>query len=432
MPYQPGKRLAGERGSKIGHLEVLKSDLVNNLIKSFDINTPPSTATKSSFENYQSSAKPLSIIFGIDGSLQVMESDTSPSKRLAFVKTALLRLDQYAISKIDKNSPHPFALRDILSDSALYHATVFPLKHITLSGTNTCDAVRKIIFDSFQDKALQGEPYETLKWIIYEKWSDVQKPLQNFQCPHCEELKASLNYDEDTGKCPNCNGDLYLTDVLGFHIDMDPDFAPDTVATAYMNIHELMLLFTGIRIYWQNNKKILPECLFVRDGPMYLRYHYKILLKPIRRFFQYAKDQGIPIHIISQEKTGNFADHLEILDKQMKAGEIFIPNEDYLFKEILQRRKSIRPYGEDSNLGSKIFIKINDYHKMVLNIPIWKMDPQISDLMGFDRIMATLPTILSSRYEGALLPIELAHGIASLSTYPSAKILKIFSQAQGI
>jgi len=432
MPYQRGKRLPGERGSKIGHLEVLKSELVNNLIKSFQINTPPSTSVKPPFQSYQPSEKPLSIIFGIDGSLQILESGSSPYKRIAFVKTALLRLDQYAISKIDKNSPHPFALRDILSDSALYHATVFPLKNVVISGVNTYDAVRKIIFDSLQDKSLQGEPYETLKWIIYEKWSGNRKPLQNINCPQCEESKAFLNYDDDTGKCPNCNGDLYLSDVLGFHIDMDPDFAPDTVATAYMNIHELLLLFTGIRIYWQNNKEILPECLFVRDGPMYLRYHYKVLLKPIRRFFQFAKDQGVPIHIISQEKTGKFADHLEILDRRMKAGEIFIPNEDYLFKEILQRRKSIRAYGEDSNLGSKMFVKLNDYHKMVLNIPIWKMNPQISDLMGFDRIMATLPTIISSQYEGALLPIELAHGIASLSTYPSAKILKIFTKAQGI
>ena len=96
------------------------------------------------------------------------------------------------------------------------------------------------------------------------------------------------------------------------------------------------------------------------------------------------------------------------------------------------RASSIRAYGEDSNLGSKLFIKLNDYHKMVLNIPIWKKNPQISDLVGFDRIMATLPTIISSKYEGALLPIELAHGIASLSTYPSAKILKIFSKAHGI
>ena len=118
----------------------------------------------------------------------------------------------------------------------------------------------------------------------------------------------------------------------------------------------------------------------------------------------------------------------------MKAKDIFIPNNDYINKEILQRSKTKDPYGYTSHYGAKTFVKIHDYHKMVLNIPTgnYVVDPKISDLIGIDRIMATLPNILSSRYEGALLPIELAHGIASLSTYPSAKILKIFSEAQGI
>lgn len=55
----------------------------------------------------------------------------------------------------------------------------------------------------------------------------------------------------------------------------------------------------------------------------------------------------------------------------------------------------------------------------------------LSNLIGAERIFATLPTVLSSRFEGALLPIELAHGVASLSTYPSAQILKIFAEAKG-
>ena len=37
--------------------------------------------------------------------------------------------------------------------------------------------------------------------------------------------------------------------------------------------------------------------------------------------------------------------------------------------------------------------------------------------------------LLSSRYEGALFPIELANNIASLSTYPSAKVLAMFAEA---
>jgi hypothetical protein len=34
---------------------------------------------------------------------------------------------------------------------------------------------------------------------------------------------------------------------------------------------------------------------------------------------------------------------------------------------------------------------------------------------------------VSSRYENALLPIELANSVASLSTYPSAQVLRLFT-----
>jgi hypothetical protein len=81
-----------------------------------------------------------------------------------------------------------------------------------------------------------------------------------------------------------------------------------------------------------------------------------------------------------------------------------------------------------------VFVIISGFHNSVFNLPtgLYVQDPKVSDLIGANRILATLPTILSSRHEGGPLPIELAHGIASLSTYPSAQILKLFSDAKGI
>lgn len=36
MPYTAGEKLPGERASKLGHLEVLKSPLVQQLVHSFE------------------------------------------------------------------------------------------------------------------------------------------------------------------------------------------------------------------------------------------------------------------------------------------------------------------------------------------------------------------------------------------------------------
>ncbi len=105
MPYNAGTRLPGERASRLGHLEVLKSELVNKLVKCFDNNIVSTNINNPSWETLPYDAEPLSIIFGIDGSVYPIESETPPYKRLAFVKTALLRLDQFALSKIDKDCP---------------------------------------------------------------------------------------------------------------------------------------------------------------------------------------------------------------------------------------------------------------------------------------------------------------------------------------
>jgi hypothetical protein len=433
MPYKAGERLPGERASRLGHLEVLKSPLVNKLVKNFEDRSLPGISNNSSWEQMSTGGEPLPLVFGIDGSMQPIESETPPYKRLAFVKTALLRIDQFALSKIDQDTPHPLALRDILADSAIYHATVFPLRHVSIPGVNTYHGIRQIIFESIKDKSLNGEPMETLKWIAYEKWDGKKKHLPLFECPHCEETVATLPYDAETGNCPKCNGDLFLTDMFGFHQEMAPDSAPDTVATTYMNIHEVLLLFTGIRYYWEKNKDVLSKCLFVKDGPLTIRAQYSKIVNPIRRFLAYAMDQGSPVHLIGQEKTGRFYDHLELIGREAPIGHVFIPKDQYIKEEIQHRPNSGAPYGKDTNYGAKVFVKLNHFHQMVLNIPTGEYVENLAllNLIGADRIFATLPTILSNRYEGALLPIELANGIASLSTYPSAQILKIFAEARG-
>lgn len=56
--------------------------------------------------------------------------------------------------------------------------------------------------------------------------------------------------------------------------------------------------------------------------------------------------------------------------------------------------------------------------------------PTRDDLLGLMRILATLPSLVSHKFEGALYPVELANGIASMSSYPSAAILQRFLEGQ--
>ena len=431
MPYRAGTRLPGERASKLGHLDVLKSPLVQKLCRSFEDSSPPGLPTRMAWAALPCGGEPLPIVFGIDGSFQVISGTSPPYKALAFVKTALFRLDQPALAALDRESPHPYALRDILKDSALYHATVFPMRHVVVPGMTVYDAVRQTIYESVKDAQLDGEPMQTLKWLAYEKWDGQQKNLPPFECPHCGSQNATLPYDAEKGSCPDCGGELFITDMLGFHLEMAPDAAPDDVARDYMTIHETLLLFTGIRYYWEHNRGALGRCLFVKDGPLSIRAQYSKLVNPIRRFLHTARDAGTPAFIVGQEKSGAFADHLELIGDHAPIGSLFIPDHQYIREQVQHRPAAGAPYGRDTNYGAKVFVRLTERHKMVLNIPTGRFvqNPTVGDLIGASQIFATLPTLFSSRYENGLLPVELANAVASLSTYPSAQILAMFADA---
>jgi hypothetical protein len=435
MPYQAGKRLPGERASKVGHLDVIRSPLVRQLVQKFE---EPDTADLPPFTGWQSFPqlnKPLDIIFAVDGSWQPITDERPPYKSIAFIKTALVNLDQVGLSQIDKETPHPFALRDLMAKSAAYHATALPLRHIITEGISVYNAVRQAIYESVKDEALQGEIMETLKWLAYEKWRTSPRPLPPFECPHCESKNATLPVDAEKGKCPNCGGELFITDMLGFHLEMVQEAASDSVATAYMIIHETLLLFTGIRHFWETQKDVLARCLFIKDGPLQIRAQYSKLVNPIRNFLLHANEQGYPISLIGQEKTGTFVDHLNMIGRNAPKGNLFIPNHTYICEQIQHRPPSGAPYGRDTNYGAKVFVIADERCRLVLNVPVkvsmgtFIAKPSIDQLINIESILATLPSLLSSRHENALLPIELANSVASLSTYPSAQVLRLFADA---
>jgi hypothetical protein len=104
---------------------------------------------------------------------------------------------------------------------------------------------------------------------------------------------------------------------------------------------------------------------------------------------------------------------------------------EYVRREVNRAPDLSNPYGLRTNWGEKVYVKIDPGTYMVLSVPTgnYSPDPKFpaeSNLIGLERILATIPTLICHKHEGALFPIELANGIASMSSYPSAKILERF------
>lgn len=103
----------------------------------------------------------------------------------------------------------------------------------------------------------------------------------------------------------------------------------------------------------------------------------------------------------------------------------------YVNREVQRLPDRANNYGLKTNWGEKVYLKLDPATHMVLSVPPGLYDdrreaPLPTDLIGLDRILATIPTLVSRRFGGGLYPIELANGIASLSSYPSARILQRF------
>lgn len=444
MPYQSSTRLPGETASKLGHLTVIKSEWVKSLIDDFEsVTQSDSDLSNTIWQEFDTKrAEPLRGIWATDGSCVPIEAAGKSPKEISFVKTALLTIDRTRLEAVDKENPHPLLLQDIMTDSAVFHATVFPLKNVRTSMGTNYDAIRHIVNESMKIDQ-DGAFYETLKWIAFKKWSNQRANSPAFNCPHCDyKIDAGLPFDADEGICPRikCRQPIFLTDMIGFHLDMDENSAPDSLVSSYMLVMEHLMLFTAIRLLWDySDKNILSNTLFIKDGPLTLRSQYSKLVPPIRDFLQYAKDSDRSVHIIGQEKSGAFFDHLSSIVRFPKPhsndenASFSVLTHDYVRREVYRSPELANPYGSRTNWGEKLYVKLDPVTHLVLSVPTGDYDPSgtfptPSDLIGLDRILATLPSIISRKFEGALFPVELANGIASMSSYPSATILQRFAE----
>lgn len=442
MAYSSTGKLPDEHASKLGHLTVIRSRWVQSLIENFeDTQYPKTEYDLSLWQDFDASQfEKLKYIWAVDGSYASVKSSPPLGKEVAFIKTALLSVDKKKLEKIDKKNPHPLLLQDIMANSALFHATVLPLKNVKTRLGSNYDAIRHIIYDSMHVDE-NGQYFQTLKWLSYQKWKNNKNCSPKFDCPHCFKEIPGLPYDASTGKCPHCNKEVLLTDMIGFHIDMEEESASERVVSSYMLIMENLMLFTIVRLMWHHtDKSIFSDTLFIKDGPLTLRSQYAKFVPLIRAFIEHTKQERRPIHIIGQEKSGVFHDHLATISKYVsprKIGEppsVAVLTHEYVRKEVYRTGDLANPYGSRTNWGEKVYVKLDTDTSIVLNIPtgVYSSNlqfPKLDDLVGLGRIVSTLPELISRKYEGALFPLELANGIASMSSYPSGKILQHFLES---
>lgn len=445
MPYQGGEHLPGQSASKTSHIDVIESGLMRELLTRFE---------RREFEDDRRLApwfhldiarvRPLAETVATDGSLHKVASGDG-FRELCFVKTARFHLRTDDAAQVDPQFPHPLQIQRLMKDSAIHCNAVFPLRNMAFSRTkNIRDSIRELIREIITHEH-GGLVYEAMKWLLYQGWGpETESP--DLGCPHCESRSAGpLGFNEDEGACRDCGKKIYITDVLGLHHDIGEDSASEAVANAYMAIHEVLLLVAHLYRLWRaDDFEAIESTLFVKDGPLMFRGQYATLTKRMRQMLAHFKEEEHRnIYLVGQEKSGLVIDHLEgqvrhlRRDPEPQWPQVAILSHEYMRDRVQRLPKARHTYGSRTNYGEKVLVRLDPSFALALNVPTGEFlrreaapsDP--ADFIGLDRIVATLPHLVSYLHEGSLVPINLAHGIASLSHYPSGAALRRFSGLDG-
>jgi hypothetical protein len=440
MPYQGGERLPGQGASKTSHISLIESPLMQNLVRSFERrdgleDQRPAPWFHANIEGIE----PLGQAVSSDGSLQKVTSSDG-IREICFVKTARFHLRTGDAAEVDPRFPHPLQIQRLMKNSAVYCSAVFPLRNMVLGEfANVQQSIRALVREILTHEH-GGLLYETLKWLLFQGWGP-QTESPDFQCPHGDHLAGPLQYNKDERRCQTCSERVYLTDVLGLHHDIGEESASMAVANAYMGIHEVLLLVAHVYRHWRDgNLAAIDDTLLVKDGPLMFRGQYATLTECMRSMFAYLRGEGITVYLVGQEKSGQVFDHLEAQLRQLRSEpepewpQVAILSHQYMRDRVHRLPKATHIYGSRTNYGEKVLVRLDPTFAMVVNIPTGQFlsrgdKPSVpDDFIGFHRIIATLPRLVSYLHEGSLVPINLAHGVASLSDYPSNAALTGFSR----
>ena len=444
MPYAGSKNLSFETASKLGHLSVVESPFIKEMLGSFEqIQQDPSPPPDDGISELTlEGVEPLDFVIAVDGSMSSIPNTLAPHKTISYVKVAALNISMQELQKAHAPIVNPETISSLLSKYADTESTVLPLSNVRVSGKSLMESLREAILATFRQFG-KGELYETLRYLVGQEW-DPQSPVwqgdssrrPHFQCPFCDQdvrfPRSVLEF-----QCSSCSADLTLVDYLGLLMDVNETSNDDAVAINLMGLLEHLTLINFLRQLVDRGPRFRSRVLLLKDGPLMLRGQYSRLVDPIRGYLRYLNDQGMEFFLAGVEKTGAFADFISDAGTWFREpGSIFVPTNQFILERIKHSGNTTTRYGEKVLYGSKVYYRPDERNVLVLNVPnstndfdAYQHDPTVDELLGLARIAKTLTPLVSAQHQNSIMPIIAVNRIASMSFYPSNNILDRFTEA---
>ena len=407
MSYSKSSGKPFEYASKISHRHIIADkdiqQYINKCVIPFegkDVELNPSLLhditypTKNRIQN----------IIAIDGGYTTIAVKKKfPSSLISYFQFGTLLIERKYLEGLHAKpfiSPKDMAeLKKLMPDKL-----ALPTKNLLLEGqTSLKYAVRKVIYDFFMHKDQDDTSLmNTLYWFLFRKYEFAElvnnsndctcsfhkistedylykctscnnKAYQLSRCPNCEEPEillneANLNKNSYIWKCPHCREDIFLTDVFRMFEAVDNELGAGGVLGYLLSAIENLLLVHIIRILTQIKHGFLDEFLLVKDGPLSFVGQTANMYKPMRHLLNFLRKNN-NVNIIGIEKSGAFVDHAKEIADKMKPGQIFLMDNDHIYKYIMPADGNME-YARTSYYGGKFIYKSKEEKLYVLTLPV--------------------------------------------------------------
>lgn len=236
--------------------------------------------------------------------------------------------------------------------------------------------------------------------------------------------------------CDACGERLFPTDALRIHEEVGEEGANLSALSRLMSVVELLILVGLATLLWQQSRRqILPQTLFIVDGPLAM-YGPPAKLRgwALEYFQEMAKSSpGSAPYVCGLEKTGSMVDYARQLARHdvLKPGDLLVCDENIIAR--VTNTANPRTYGKETYWGRKFIYRALDGRVVVPTIMPPVGDPY--DTHGGlpdPKDYPTLPAILdvidrtgSSMYLDGIIPVAAAHGKAAFPIGVGTDVLRL-------
>ncbi|NEQ67551.1 MAG: NurA domain-containing protein [Symploca sp. SIO2D2] len=438
-----------EMASKINQSHIIHQPEIQDFLKRCTLPqaADESTITQQMVPVEVPDKSPTEYIIAIDGGFTEAEiRKETPASSLTFYNFGALFFQSSILEDLKQL---PFILPEDmkkLRDMQRARPFTLPTRNVSLDGRTLTHSVRLAVYEFFTNNQVDDDPplIKALRWLLFEEY-DTDKPLPEYHlssCPHCKTTKIPIQPNEkDIFNCPNCGGELFLTDVFRLHERVDDELGAGGIISPVMGILEQMFLVHIIKIIWENRSSYLSldKVFFVKDGPLAFFDVTSNIRKPMQALVNFLMKQpasdgsgrlGI-LHLVGVEKSGAFVDHADQIRKHISPGYALIPNNKYVYRYIMPGNENTPDaYGSTTYYSRKIIYKTLDENIYVLTLPTAEayLEPKLSDLLNASNCLYHVSRLKCHMYDDALVPVALVNKLVSLADHPSRKILSVFAK----